>query len=93
MSGAIFKPKPYKHWSQRSRKYILTLSCSEGKLKAAVLQHILKSLVTIFFKISLQIYIIVVRNNKPTFFHIFALKTDNSLSAIGIFLLYITATA
>jgi len=40
-----------------------------------------KSLVTFFFKISLQIYIIVVRNKKkkPTYFHFFALKTDNSL--------------
>ena len=33
----------------------------------------------IFFKISLQIYIIVVRNKKNTYFHYFALKTDNSL--------------
>jgi len=33
-----------------------------------------------FFKISLQIYIIVVRNlKKPTYFLFFALKTDNSL--------------
>jgi len=37
--------------------------------KADVLQNLLrKSLVTFLFKICLQIYIIVVRNKKPTFF-------------------------
>jgi len=49
-------------------------------LKAAVLQNILKIISNIFFKISLQIYIIVVRNIKQTtYFYLFALKTDNSL--------------
>jgi len=32
-----------------------------------------------YFKISLQIYIIVVKNKKTTYFHFLALKTDNSL--------------
>ena len=45
--------------------------------KAAVLQDILKIISNNFFKISLQIYIIVVRNKKPTYVHFFALKTDN----------------
>ena len=44
-----------------------------------------------FFKISLQIYIIVVRNIKPTTFLLW--KQTIHISAIGIFLLYITATA
>jgi len=47
-----------------------------------------------YFIISLQIYIIVVRNKKTTYFHVFALKKKTiRFSAIGIFLLYITATA
>ena len=46
--------------------------------KAAVLQNILKNISYKYFKISLQIYKIVVRN-KNTYFHFFALKTDNSL--------------
>ena len=33
----------------------------------------------IFFKISLQIYIIVVRNEKPYIFSLFCFKTDGSL--------------
>jgi len=48
-------------------------------LKAAVLQNILKIISYIFFEIFLQINIIIVRNKKPTYFHLFALKTDNSL--------------
>ena len=45
----------------------------------AVLQNILKKLISyIFFEISLQIYIKVVRK-KNTYFHFFALKTDTSL--------------
>jgi len=32
-----------------------------------------------YFKISLQIYIIIVRNKNTTYFYIFALKTDNLL--------------
>jgi len=32
-----------------------------------------------YFKISLQIFKLVVRQKKPTYFHFFALKTDNSL--------------
>ena len=48
--------------------------------KAAELQNILKIISYIFFfKISLQIYLIVVRNIKPTYFHFFTLKTENSL--------------
>ena len=53
-----------------------------NSLKAAVLQNILKIISYNFFKISLQIYIIVVRNQnnlQPTYFHFFALKTDISL--------------
>ena len=45
-------------------------------LKAADLQNKLKFISYKYFKISLQLYIIVVRNKKPRFF---ALKTDNSL--------------
>jgi len=50
-------------------------------VKAAVLQSILKIISYKYFKISLQIYIIVVRKyKKTTYFHFFfVLKTDNSL--------------
>jgi len=44
-------------------------------VKAAVLQNILKIISYKYFKISLQIYIIAVRNKKPTYL---LLKTDNS---------------
>ena len=49
-----------------------------SQFKAAVFQNVLKIISYNFFKISLQIYIIVVRK-KTTYFHFFALKTDNSL--------------
>jgi len=45
-------------------------------LKAAVLKNILEN--DKYFKLSLKIYIIVVRNIKKTYFHFFALKKDNS---------------
>jgi len=48
-------------------------------LKAAVLENRLKIISYIFFKISLQIYIIVVRNKKHYIMSLFDLKTDNSL--------------
>jgi len=55
--------------------------CEITLKQLAVLQSIIKkSLVTIFFKISLQIYIIVVRNKNTYIFSLFfALKTDSSL--------------
>ena len=40
-----------------------------------------------------KINIIVVRNKKLFIFSFFALKTDDRFSAVGIFLLYTTATA
>jgi len=53
-----------------------------------------KSLVTFFFKISLQVYIIVVRNKKNLHIFTFLLwKQTICFPAIGIFLLNITATA
>jgi len=55
-------------------------NCFYVHVKAAVLQNILKIISYKYFKILLQIYLIVVRNKKkPTYFHFFALKTDNSL--------------
>ena len=48
-------------------------------VKAAVLQNILKIISYKFFIISLQIYLIIVRNIKNLHIFIFALKTDNSL--------------
>ena len=48
-------------------------------IKAAVLQNILKIISYKIVQISLQIFIKVVRNTKNTYFHFFALKTDNSL--------------
>jgi len=49
-------------------------------LKAAVLQNILKITSYKYFKISLLIYKIVVRNTKnPTYFHFYALKTKHAL--------------
>jgi len=59
-----------------SQKIPYTIS---SDVKAAVLQNKLKLISYKYFNISLQIYIIVVRNKKPTYFHFFALKTDNSL--------------
>jgi len=69
--------------------FLTDFSC----FKAAVLQNILKIMSYEYFKISLQIYIIVVRNKKPTYFHCLLWKQTIRFSAIGIFLLYITATA
>ena len=84
-----------------SLKHIITLMFIPRYLytgsihfKAAVLQNILKIISYNFFQnISSNIYIIVIRNKTTTSFHFFALKTDIRFPAIGIFLLYVTATA
>jgi len=63
-------------------------------LKAAVLRNILKYHEFHFFKISLQIYNSCKKYKKTLHIFTFLLwKQTNRFSAIGIFLLYITATA
>ena len=47
--------------------------------KAAVLQNILKLISYKLFKISLQIYITVVKNKKTYLFSLFCMKTGHSL--------------
>jgi len=70
----------------------MSLNTKNYFVKAAVLQNILKIISYIFFKHSLQIYIIVVRNIKNL--HIFTyLLRKQIIVAIGMFLLYIMATA
>jgi len=66
-------------WPCNEIAYKVNCSFLSLLFKAADLQNILNIISYNKFKISLQIYIIVVRNKKPTYFHFFALKTDNSL--------------
>ena len=71
-------------------KMVCVMVCFD--LLAAVLQNILNYISYKFFKISLQIYVIVLRNIKKTSYFLLWKQTLR-FSAIGIFLLYITATA
>jgi len=60
--------------------FITEIFMAVAVFKAGDLQNILKIISNKYFKISLKIYIIVVRiKKKPTYFHFFALKTHNSL--------------